>query len=438
MIFQLIQEQEYSKLLEDNMHHVQAITELSKEDYSRSEDYRNLLSIGRQTQNILIVGRNTNLLTLFLLLSNNKSDLYCFDINQNCYEYFNQHFPNSIECLSSDDHDLHKTDIDHYRDVLDNLCNFKDENSDLKMDLVLINRCSQDHISNSRLSNLLFFNAREMTVSDSILIWGGDTQLFNGYTRDKMIEPFSLENGTLQLSKFVWIKRSIAVCTLALGEKYKELVKYGILSRQLYCEKYGYDLHEDESVYDESRPMAWSKINLIRKYLSQYEYVVWIDADSYIMNDNIKLDSIITNYMGELDMMVAQDWKMINTGVIFIKNTEWSRKFLDLIYDQIQFLHHPNWEQTAFIHLLKHNISNSSEHIKVLPLSQQNVINAYWYSYVYNVFILHFPGCWRDDKENGLSTAMQRYCPIRREGETDQEYETRMCWIKTEAEKVRP
>lgn len=93
-----------------------------------------------------------------------------------------------------------------------------------------------------------------------------------------------------------------------------------------------------------------------------------------------------------------------------------------------------NWEQRAFINLLENNISDSQNHINVLPLNLQNKLNSYWFTYDYDdCFILHFPGCFRDNNEHGLSIAMNTYCPIKMDNETDKQYEHRLNWLKFES-----
>src|SRR5437016_1374629 len=87
----------------------------------------------------------------------------------------------------------------------------------------------------------------------------------------------------------------IAVITIAHGEAYQNLVKLGIENKHLYCKKHGYDFFCCEDSLDASRPICWSKIPLALKILnlSNYKWVVWIDADTLVMNLDIPLEEII-------------------------------------------------------------------------------------------------------------------------------------------------
>ena len=128
------------------------------------------------------------------------------------------------------------------------------------------------------------------------------------------------------------------------GKKYREIVKYAIKTKILYSQKHNYTFYDEQNSLDETRPIAWSKIKHILKYLDDYDYIVWIDADTYIMNDEIKLEDIISNFMNKKHIMIAQDWKLPNTGVMFCKNSQWTKDFLNHIYKQEEFINHSNWE----------------------------------------------------------------------------------------------
>ena len=79
----------------------------------------------------------------------------------------------------------------------------------------------------------------------------------------------------------------IGVITLATGEKFLYDIKYGRITLENYCRKHTYDLLEDNSLIKEhDREIQWTKILLIQKFLelNTYDYIVWIDADTIILN----------------------------------------------------------------------------------------------------------------------------------------------------------
>ena len=223
-------------------------------------------------------------------------------------------------------------------------------------------------------------------------------------------------------------KIKIGVCSLSIGEKYKEYTKYSLINKIKYCRKHGYDFIEDETIYNPEKPIPWSKLLLILKYLSEYDYLVWIDADILIMNSEIKLEDFIEKY-NSVDIICGSDWKMINTGVIFVKNTDFSREFIRQVYDnkydpeEDKNQRYLNWEQGSFINLYDLNSLDCRNHIKVTDPSE---FNSYWYNYFPGHFILHFAGV-RGDL---LSYLIKDYCPDRLDDiDDDKSYNDRMLWL---------
>jgi hypothetical protein len=440
----IITEYNYKQIIKINQHHFTNILDIVKQsneplegnyfykhvtnelDPDLTNKQRNLFSIAKLGGNILDIGFNAGHSALLFLLAHPDSILYCFDTcehkyTKKCFEYLTKQFPNRLSL--------------HEGESMVTVGGFRRKN--IYFDIIHIDG-SHEYAKN----NLDFFNSRIMTHNNAIIVWNGlhklgILDLWEGYKKDKLIKEFHLipTNTGVCEHKLGRIYKPYAVCTLTLGEEYKKITKYGRKTKVLYCEKQDYDFYEDEDTYDTTRPPAWSKINLIRKYLSNHEYIVWIDADTHIMNQSRKLQDIIKDYMGDKDIMVSRDDKMINTGVVFIKNTEWSKKFLDLIYNQTQFVKHSNWEQTAFIYLLQNNIMDSQKHVHVLPLNQQNVINSYWYTYKFHdCFIIHFPGCWRNNVDKALSIAMMDFCPIQTDDDSIQSYNQRIHWLEHQCE----
>ena len=99
-------------------------------------------------------------------------------------------------------------------------------------------------------------------------------------------------------------------------------------NKKKYCTKHGYDfISNEKSLAPEYHP-AWSKIPYLQKYLPEYDWVVWTDADTYVINSEIKLESFMEN---SKDMVIQCDYEQkniwadpyigINSGVIFVKNS---------------------------------------------------------------------------------------------------------------------
>ena len=441
----IISSEEYTTLYQANQHHFDKLLYIVKQtneplegncfyhhlttdiDPSLVNKQRNLVSIGQTGGNILEIGFNAGHSSLLFLLSNPENILTCIDICEHsytklCFEYLQTQFPNRIQ--------LHPG---HSHQILSKLAKENQE-----YDIIHI-----DGSHDLSTANVDFFMSKDLACNDTIIIWDdvwihGLRDLWDGYVRDNFVKEFkllSVESYSHAFGKIISTKlppnTRIAVLSLTLGEDYKEKTKYGRRTKVMYCEKHGYDFYDDEDIHDTTRPPAWSKILLVSKYLPQYDYVVWMDGDTHVMNFEPKLQDIISKYSKNKDILVAQDWKSINTGVFFVKNTEWTIKFFKLIYDQVQHINHQHWEQEAFVDLLKCNISDAKNHIEVLPVHQQNTFNSYWYSYFFHdCFIIHFPACNHLHNGDGLVYMMNKFCPIQMDNESEESWKERVHWLE--------
>jgi len=220
----------------------------------------------------------------------------------------------------------------------------------------------------------------------------------------------------------------IGVISLAIGDKFKADVKYGILTKQKYCSKHGYDFLTSEGKTDYSRHLAWSKVPAILQYLRPeygYDYLVWIDADTLIMNDSIRVEDLIQRLMEGKDLMYVAARQWVNTGVLFMRNTPFLTEFLTECWqhtDQIC------WEQGAIDLLYRTNWKNCQSKIKVV--ADQTQFNSDWYQYKPGQFILHFPGCGEAGRPvDCLKRMMAKFCPIRMDEDTDETYIERRQWL---------
>lgn len=184
----------------------------------------------------------------------------------------------------------------------------------------------------------------------------------------------------------------IAVCSLAIGVEYKKVVHYCTETLKKYCEKQNYPLITDETYAIHDRDYMWSKIPLLRKTLSDYEYVVWIDGDMMIMNEEIRLEQFIDLYLGNKDTMMSIDCgNQINTGFWVIKNTPYMHNLLDII-ENLPELAGNYHEQGVFNELHKRNLFDLQKHSRIIAEVEQRLFNATMSNYVIGDFLIHFLG----------------------------------------------
>ena len=99
-----------------------------------------------------------------------------------------------------------------------------------------------------------------------------------------------------------------------------------------YCDKYNYDyLFFDKSMREDLSPY-WYKVYLMRDLLKnkKYDYIFWLDSDTFIMNFNIDLGKdILAKYNS--DIFVASDntkYDICNAGLFVIRNSDTGLQFL--------------------------------------------------------------------------------------------------------------
>lgn len=158
---------------------------------------------------------------------------------------------------------------------------------------------------------------------------------------------------------------------------------------QRYCDTHGYTFrHCNWRLSD--RRVVWDKIKMLDLYLSQFDLLVWLDADILITNHQITLESIMLSSLK--NMLVGSDENGINTGFLALWNCAWSKKMLERAWDIEE--NEVGSEQEALTRACA--VDNQ---VFVLP---QSVVNSYdWPTYGLSAdkagqwdhsFILHLPG----------------------------------------------
>lgn len=165
----------------------------------------------------------------------------------------------------------------------------------------------------------------------------------------------------------------------------------GALSRptkEAYCLRHGYTFRCRTDGFDPARPPSWSKIRFLLEELPHCDWVFWTDADSLVMNSAVPLACFVDdNY----DLVVSRDrYNGLNAGNFFVKNSPWARRFLERVYGQEQFIHHPLWETAALLALYAAD-PEVQQRISVVP---NRLFNGYITdgSYAPGDFLVHFAG----------------------------------------------
>jgi hypothetical protein len=144
---------------------------------------------------------------------------------------------------------------------------------------------------------------------------------------------------------------------------------------------------------------TWIKIDILKKYLPLYDYVVWVDSDAVFVNQDISIGNLIGDGIDlvipklELDRVSGNMWTHTTTGFMIWKNSEWSNNVLNLLWDEpkqfrFEFFHEQSrldeilYENFKFVggeNILNKNnedieTSITLGNIKILPYSY----HRYW------------------------------------------------------------
>jgi hypothetical protein len=143
------------------------------------------------------------------------------------------------------------------------------------------------------------------------------------------------------------------IVTLASGphQAYLDMTRSRLIE---YGKKHSYDVRFFNEVLTTDRPPAWSKILIIQKMLETYEIVLWIDSDAVILDPSTDIFDEFEVEKTELALVehCYGGEAHANTGVMLIKRTENILQFLDLVWDQVDLIDHPWWEQAAILRCL--------------------------------------------------------------------------------------
>lgn len=141
-----------------------------------------------------------------------------------------------------------------------------------------------------------------------------------------------------------------------------------------YCtlKNYSYRI-EDLSRYNLSRPPAWSKISIVLEEMEKdlVDFYLWIDADAVILNLDFDPLTFVTETH---DIYMARDFNNLNSGVMLLKHTDYTKKFLQTVWDMTEYIENSSWENEAIIEMYKANTIDLQNHLFELPAK---IFNAY-------------------------------------------------------------
>lgn len=184
------------------------------------------------------------------------------------------------------------------------------------------------------------------------------------------------------------------------------LARITIPNKQAYCDIRKYTLITSKFPRKRERPILWYKIALLLENLAQYDYCVWSDCDSLIMDEHKQIEDII---VPDCDIFTSLQWidkehgtSSIHTGNFIIKNSKWSYSFLTDLWNSYNHSTHLNSMEIAFSKLY-FTYPHARKRVRLLPVQifcsvpvyyqeHNNTINSHQLPvYTGNEFIIKVP-----------------------------------------------
>ncbi|KAG2394284.1 hypothetical protein C9374_004048 [Naegleria lovaniensis] len=221
-------------------------------------------------------------------------------------------------------------------------------------------------------------------------------------TLKRFRNTLELSNNTPVIFRKGTIKSNVALVSFYTSD-YHDIGSISTINKLFYAYKHGYDMIVyQKPFYKKSiwiKP-AWNKIPMVEAQLENYEWIIWIDSDAIIMRHELTLEDIIEiskkadwrKKDHEIDLIISYDINAgINSGIFFMRNTEWSRNVLKQVQTSWKYIPYSlHWyaEQTPFAMEIKYGLD---EHVRV---TYKRVLNAYLKDYSEGTtYIMHLAGC---------------------------------------------
>lgn len=180
---------------------------------------------------------------------------------------------------------------------------------------------------------------------------------------------------------------------------------------QRYANEHGYTFWgESLPVEKDWAETVWKKIPILRRWLSDFDWLMWIDADAMVMDQEMKLEVIIEHCWKNTNLIICRDYRQsgragdtgINCGAFLLRNCEWSHHFLSVTDDlKPLFIKRRFPEQEAMERVLV----DKPSHVAFVP---HPLLNQFWVDFRDGDFIVHHAGGSVEDKVKGLMPFLSR------------------------------
>jgi hypothetical protein len=186
------------------------------------------------------------------------------------------------------------------------------------------------------------------------------------------------------------------IASLGAG-RHEQLLEIARATIEPYAERHGYDLALRTDVVDKSRPAPWSKVRMLRELVDAYDTVVWLDADTVIVDPRIDIATELGagSFLGLVEHRYGEN-RFPNTGVMVLRGGETAAEFLDQTWALERYVNHQWWENAAMCELLGYALDPPRPVGRTPWREQATFISPRWNwipnARVRRARVRHFPG----------------------------------------------
>ncbi|KAG0043590.1 hypothetical protein BGZ83_011255, partial [Gryganskiella cystojenkinii] len=203
-------------------------------------------------------------------------------------------------------------------------------------------------------------------------------------------------------------KKNIAVLTssyIYVDMCMAEASLYAAENKRIYAARHGYDFVARAAEFAQEeyrgRRLVWGKIGAMQKVLPHYEWLFWMDMDAVVADLDKDLRTILDfaeenkrEDQDEISLVVVRPVRdsKLNAGVMLIKNTDWSRRFLSEVQTRSEWFMKSSYEQAAIWDVMMEPKWASGVY---LYDKNDHVMNTFPKQYIEGDFVIHFApaGC---------------------------------------------
>ncbi len=205
------------------------------------------------------------------------------------------------------------------------------------------------------------------------------------------------------------------VCSIGAGA-HGELLDIARPPLAAWASRFGYDLDLRTELIAPDRPASWSKVRLVRELLDSHRVVIWLDADTVVVDGREDLACRVSRQRPLA--LVAHHYAaqtVPNLGVFAMRSCARTKALLDTLWSMTEYVDHTWWENAALLDLLGYDIA--TEPIRKVRESELDAriewLGTEWNSIALDPsdhpIIVHHPGTADADRVRLMTADVERW-----------------------------